>query len=113
MRYGYILIAPIITYSNFILIAYNFTFFKEIPFPIFVIILTLGILGTLVALGRIFRRNQLEVDEDLKYERARAQAKTNRIILEALHDTVLSYQMKKQISERIEFLKGIELGKPD
>ena len=105
LRYGYSLIAPLIAYSNFLLIGYNFTEAHElIPFEIFTILFTAGMVSVLVVIGRTFRHKQLSTDEDLRYERAKQQARTNRILLEALAGRA----SHEDIDERIRYLRDVE-----
>lgn len=111
LRYGSGVATPLVSYSSFILIAYHFTNLNIIPFPIFSVFFTMGIVIGFIVIGKIFREKQLSVDQDLIYQQQRDAARTQRIILEALYSTMESSNKKLDVYERIQYLKMIESNK--
>ncbi len=80
----------------------------ELYIPIFVIAMS----ATLAGLGNLFRRHQQHTDWDMLYERMPEQAKTNRVIIEALAECFNSNtEISIKLKNRIQYLKDIEEGK--
>lgn len=111
VRYGAGVITPLFSYSSSVLIVYNFTNLKMIPFPIFTVFFTIGLLAIFLGLGRIFRLRQLSTDQDLIYAQQKESARTQKIILEALYEIMESSNKKLDVYERIQYLKQIEQSK--
>lgn len=104
-RVGYALLAPLLAFSNFILLVYNFTALSFIPFELFVVLaITFGAI-TLAFVGRLFRKKQQSTDFDLAFERSRQGAKVLRILLES-QDGIPS----KEMLDEIAYLRKIETG---
>ena len=110
MRLGSGVATPIFSYSSFVLIAYNFTGLKEIPFPVFVAGFTAALITGFIIIGSIFRNHQMSTDQDLIYYQQKELIRTQRITLEAItkHPDIETTQ---QVTERIEYLKRLEAGK--
>lgn len=112
MRYAYVFIAPIIAYSNFVLIAYNFTDLKEaIRFEIFTVFFTLGLIAVIAFAGMILRKNQMPTDFKLQYERNQEMMKTHLAILEGVLElsgnNSPNHEALKKIQTRINYLKKV------
>jgi hypothetical protein len=106
-RIGMVVIAPILSVSNFILLFYNFTEFKDkIPIEYFTIIFIIIIVFVIVSIGKIFRKVQLSTDAALHYENNIQQAKTDLIILKML-GMMHRNQLTPEIDERIKYLTKI------
>lgn len=107
MRYGAAVATPVFSYSSFVLIAYNFTGLNTIPFPIFAVSFTAGLIVLFIIVGAVFRTKQLSTDQDLLYMQQKELIRTQRITLEAIA-TNLGILAGSEITERIEYLKRLE-----
>ena len=111
LRLGLPLIAPLLSFSNFILIAYNFTDLKQLPFPIFAILFAVGVLAILILVGHYFRNIQQPTDFKLMYERNLEHVKTMLVILEVLDSGLGVFrkpELKRKLDERIEYHRTIK-----
>ncbi len=111
MRYAYGLVAPIIAYSNFALIAYNFTDLKDIPFEIFAPIFSVGLVTILTMAGMVLRKKQLPTDFKLQYERNIELVRTQLVILKAIRDLNSNKFSDKNtmnmIEQRVRYLEDL------
>ncbi len=113
MKYAIGVIAPIIAYSNFILIAYNFTDLKNIiPFYIFAPLFSIGLVIMLTLIGKVFRKKQLATDITLIYEQSVESARTARVSMEfaVLLGKKLGLEPTQEYLDRIEYHRQIERG---
>ncbi len=69
LRQGSIVIMPMVSFTNFLMLAY-LTINDVIPLWIFAPVFLITLIATLVIVGRNFRKIQLNTDMDLNYERA-------------------------------------------
>jgi fatty acid desaturase len=107
------IIAPLFGFINFLLLFYNFTALKEyLPFEIFIPIFIIGSGILFLFIGKMFRKKQMGIDNDLAYERAPQGAKTARIMLEYQRDLMkhLNMPVPDELEERITFMRKIEEG---
>jgi hypothetical protein len=105
------LVSPVIAFSNFLLLAYNFTGLKDtIPFHLFVPLFIVSILVLLVTIGKLFRMKQQATDITLSFERSVEANKSIRIITEYMIELGKKLDVKtpKEILDRVEYLKKIE-----
>lgn len=116
IKFGYNLIGPVIAYSNFSLIAYNFTDLKEwIPFEIFVILFAVGLAAFLAFAGMMFRKYQLPTDFRLQYERNVELVESQLAILEGIFEILNAEPIHSQrkhentqvVKDRIDYLKRV------
>ena len=113
LRQAWGLVAPLFAFTNFILIAYNFTGLKDLlPVEYFVIFFTSGTVVIFFLIGKIFRKKQLTTDLNLSYEQAGEAAKTSRIQLETYKLILqkLNSSIPNELENRIEYLRKIEAG---
>ncbi len=111
LRLGLPLIAPLLAFSNFVLIAYNFTDLKLLPFPIFTILFAVGVIIILILVGHYFRKIQQPTDFKLMYERNLEFVKTILVILEVLKTSKplsTKPELKVRLDERIEYHRKIK-----
>lgn len=108
VRSGNVVINPIIQFFNFIMLFY-LVIDDYIPIWIFIPLFLIVLLSGLLFIGNKWRHIQSGTDLKLQYDKNFEQAKTNRIILEAVQSSVLhSTPLHDKIKDRIEYLKGIE-----
>jgi hypothetical protein len=103
IRNGIGVIGPLVQFFNFVMLFYlvlNKTDWLWIAMPAVIA----GLFVAMLITGNIFRRVQLGTDFDLSYERSPEQAKTNRIILDALY----KINPSPEIEARLEYLRHIE-----
>lgn len=113
LRQAWSLVAPLFAFTNFILIAYNFTGLKDLlPVEYFVIFFTVGTVVIFFLIGKTFRKKQLTTDLNLAYEQAAEAAKTSRIQLETYKLILqkLNSPIPPELENRIEYLRKIEAG---
>lgn len=108
LRYGSAIATPLFSYSSFVLIAYNFTGLSIVPFPIFAVLFSIGLIAGFITIGSLFRQKQMSTDQDILYQQQRDSARTQKIILEAIHEMMESSSKKLDVYERIQYLKQIE-----
>ncbi len=111
IRHALIMFSPVLAYSNFILIAYNFTDLKDmLPFLIFAPVFTIGLIIILTIVGKVFRTKQQATDITLTFERSIEANKTLRITTELLIELGKKLDIKpsQEILDRVEYLKRIE-----
>lgn len=110
VRFALAVFAPIIAYSNFILIAYNFTDIKDIlPFYLFAPVFTIGLIILLGIVGILFRTKQQSVDLTLGYERSVEANRTALISMEHIADMgrTIGFEPKQEYIDRLEYLRKI------
>lgn len=100
LRFAINVVAPVLSYSNFVLLAYNFSDMKDmLPFEIFVPLFTGGLVGILLIIGLTFRKKQLETDITLQYEQSIPAVRSMRI----LYDYLEQIGSKQHVSPNKEF----------
>jgi len=78
ITFGYAIVGPLIAYSNFSLIAYNFTDLKDIlPFELFIPLFLVGLGIILSFAGLVFRKYHLPTSFKMQYERNIEQVRTD------------------------------------
>ena len=108
LRFGATTLTPIFSYSNFILISYNFTHLNAlIPLPLYVVLFTVVVAGGLTILGNIFRSRQLATDQELIFYQNKEMVKTLRITLAAI--VKMDPTPEQETLDRLAFLKKIEV----
>ncbi len=116
MRFSWGLVGPLIGVGNFVLIVYNFTSLKDIPFEVFAIIFAVIIISVMSFLGLFLRRYQMPTDFKLQYEKNVEQVRTDlsqllaiRAVFNHLGSKFLeSYKDDlEQIDGRIAYLKNV------
>jgi len=116
IKFGYSLIGPLIAYSNFSLIAYNFTALKDlVPFGIFVIFFAVGLAVILAFAGMVFRKYQLPTDFRLQYERNVELVESQLAILEGIFEILNAVPVhdprenrnSQVVKDRIDYLKRV------
>lgn len=106
MRQGQNIIFPLISMTNFIIIASSLTTILElIPLWLFIILFVGLIISALVVIGYFFRKIQQPTDFKLFYEKNTEEANTNKLILQALLSlTPKQDPLYEEIQERIDYL---------
>lgn len=115
IRQAWGLVSPIFAFVNFLLIAYNFTKLRDvISIEYFSVIFSIGVGLCLLIIGRTYRKKQLPTDQNLIYERSTQNATTSRLQLEACKILLekSNTSVPRELEERIQYLKNIELQKP-
>lgn len=102
--------------GNFLLIAYNFTNLKDLPFEVFMVIFILAVVSAMSFFGLFLRRYQLPTDFKLQYERNVEQVKTDLVQLQGIQ-RIFSHLGSKFVKdfqkdvnlldERIKYLKDV------
>lgn len=105
-RLGMAVLSPVLSISNFILIAYNFTIFKIISFEIFIPFFAVFLILLTVIIGKIFRKHQQATDNALGYEQNKEMVKTHLLVIEAL-ENLSNDTMKFRLKPRIEYLRSL------
>lgn len=101
LRWGASQIGFVIGVSNFILLVYNFTDLKQLPFELFAPLMGIILVVVYSFAGKIFRTKQMRVDHDLGFEQNPQMAKTLRMILE-------QNNTNPETLNQIEYLRKIE-----
>lgn len=108
IRSGNTVVNPVIQFVNFIMLFY-LVIDNYISIYIFIPLFLFTLLFGLLFIGNKFRHIQYGTDLKLQYDKNFEQAKTLRIILEAVQSSVLhSTPLHDKIKDRIEYLKVIE-----
>lgn len=111
IRYAIGILAPIFAYTNFILLAYNFTELKNIlPFYLFAPMFSIGMIILLVYVGLLFRKKQQATDITLAYERSVEGNRTARISMEHIMELgeKLGVKPTQEYIDRVAYLRKIE-----
>ena len=106
-RFGMVVLAPLLSISNFVLLSYNFTKISDIlPLRYFAPAFIAIFIVSVILVGKTFRKHQLSTDSALAYEQNKEDLKTNLLILECL--AVMHHNdLRPRLDERISYLKGI------
>lgn len=110
LRQGYAQFGFVLAVGNFIIIMYGLTDINKIISiwvfaGLFIIMMFVG----LVLLGRFYRTKQNSVEHDLSYFQMRENAKTNRILFDAIIKLNEKFEIDSdKLIERRDFLSGIE-----
>ena len=109
-RMGYPLVGACLNGGNFIILSYNFTGIEKLlPIELYAPLFIICSATLLVGVGHMYRNIQQRTEYDRIFERQPEQAKTLRLILEmALKEKNLSEDEKKEVNERLRYLKNIE-----
>lgn len=116
LRFSWGLLGPSLGIGNFVLIAYNFTDLKQIPFEYFAVFFVIFMVATMSLLGSFLRKYQMPTDFKLQYERNVEQVKTDLSQLEAINAVFKHLGSKfgqeyeeivQQTNARIDYLKNV------
>lgn len=117
ITFGYSIVGPLIAYSNFSLIAYNFTDLKNIlPFELFIPLFLVGLGIILSFAGLVFRKYHLPTSFKMQYERNIEQVRTDYFQLLGIHAIFehLGHAFNKKyestiklVRQRIEYLESV------
>ena len=105
-RTGLPIIAPLLSISNFILLAYNFTALKDmVSIEIFGVGFAIIFVTSMVLIGNFYRKKQQPIDFGLQFERNRKNAMMFRLLLENSASHFISTDPRfKEINETVEYL---------
>ena len=106
-RQGSITLAPIMQFSNFLMLAY-LTINEVIPFEIFVPVFIITILISFTLVGSKFRKHQFPTDINMGYEKSTEAGVTVYHMMKALHE--IKPQDEAYLT-RMDYMKRIGEGK--
>jgi hypothetical protein len=107
-RQGSITLAPIMQFSNFLMLAY-LTINDFIPFELFVPIFVISILISFTLVGAKFRKHQFPTDINMGYEKSTEAGITVYHMMKALQDP--NYAKGEAYLTRMDYMKRIGEGK--
>ena len=82
LRFGQVMIFPILSFSNFMMIAY-LALDGFVPMRYLIPFLIVACIGSMIIIGRIFKNKQLSTDQNTVFEQSPHLIKTLRMILES------------------------------
>lgn len=108
MRNGNVVLAPILSFSNFVMISY-LAINEIVPIWLFAPMFLVAIVAGMVFVGNMFRKKQLHVDMDLNYEKASAAGYTVYQMMSAQKKIMdhLNIQYPDGFQTRLDYMKLI------
>ncbi len=109
LRNGWVVFSPVFGLSNTLMLAY-ITFVSDLfPLWLFIVVSLPIVIITLIVIGDLFRKKQLDTDLDLSFQRATLHGHTLYLMMKMQHDiaTKLNLNVSEKFKTQMQYMKDI------